>query len=360
LEENILGDDFMSDIKSLLERLSNAHGISGREGSVQEIVRQEIGPYADEIKIDCMGNLIATRKGDSSSIMIEAHADEIGLMVKQIDDKGFLRFIKIGGWFDQTLLNQRVIVHSSSGPIVGVIGSKPPHVMKDEEKKKPVEAKDMFIDIGCQNKKEVEDLGILAGTPVSIDRAFASLQGDRVTGKAFDNRAGLVAMIEALKRTQAKSTIYVVATVQEEVGLKGAKVSAYGLNPDLAIAADVTVPGDHPGIEMRDAPVEMGKGPVVVVADGSGRGLIASPAVVQWLSETAGKFDIPVQLEASDGGTTDATSIHLTRSGIPTGVVSVATRYIHSPVEVLSLRDIELAAELIARALETAPGYFKK
>jgi putative aminopeptidase FrvX len=355
-----LRDDFMSDIKSLLEKLSNAHGISGSEGSVQEMVQQEIGSYVDEVKTDSMGNLIATKKGDAFSIMIEAHADEIGLMVKHIDDKGFLRFIKIGGWFDQTLLNQRVIIHSRSGPVVGVIGSKPVHVMKEEDRKKPVEAKDMFVDIGCQNKLEVEDLGILPGTAISIDREFASLQGDRVTGKAFDNRAGLVAMIEALKRTSSKCTIHVVATVQEEVGLKGAKVSAYGLNPDLAIAADVTVPGDHPGIELKDAPVEMGKGPVVVVADGSGRGLIASPVVVNWLSETAKKFNIPVQLEASDGGTTDATSIHLTKSGIPTGVISVATRYIHSPVEVLSLKDIDLAAELIARALESAPSYFKK
>ncbi|NPV62439.1 MAG: M42 family metallopeptidase [Methanotrichaceae archaeon] len=350
----------MSDIKSLLERLSNAHGISGREESVLEMVQKEIGPYVDEVKTDCIGNLIATKKGDSFSVMIEAHADEIGLMVKHIDEKGFLRFIKIGGWFDQTLLNQRVVVHAASGPVFGVIGSKPPHVMKDEDKKKPVESKDMFVDVGCQSKKEVEDLGILPGTAISIDREFASLQGDRVTGKAFDNRAGLVAVIEALKRTRAKSTIHIVAAVQEEVGLKGAKVSAYGLNPDLAIAADVTIPGDHPGIDMKDAPVEMGKGPVVVVADGSGRGLIASPVVLSWLTETAKKFDIPVQLEASDGGTTDATSIHLTKAGIPTGVISVATRYIHSPVEVLSLKDIDQAAELIARALESAPAYFKK
>jgi putative aminopeptidase FrvX len=350
----------MSDIKSLLERLSNAHGISGRESSVLELVQKEIGPYVDEVKKDSLGNLIATKKGDNFSVMIEAHADEIGLMVKHIDEKGFLRFIKIGGWFDQTLLNQRVVVHASSGPVFGVIGSKPPHVMKDEDKKKPMESKDMFVDIGCQSKKEVEDLGILPGTPISIDREFAPLQGDRVTGKAFDNRAGLVVVIEALRRTRAKCTIHLVATVQEEVGLKGAKVSAYGLNPDLAIAADVTIPGDHPGIEMKDAPVEIGKGPVVVVADGSGRGLIASPVVLSWLSETAKKFDIPVQLEASDGGTTDATSIYLTRAGIPTGVISVATRYIHSPVEVLSLKDIDQAAELVARALESAPAYFNK
>ncbi|HNY34492.1 MAG TPA: M20/M25/M40 family metallo-hydrolase, partial [Methanothrix soehngenii] len=253
-----------------------------------------------------------------------------------------------------------VIIHTSSGPVVGVIGSKPPHVMKDEDRKKVVEARDMFIDIGCSNQVEVEELGILPGTPISMDREFAPLHGDIVTGKAFDNRAGLVMMIEALKRTKSKSTIYAVAAVQEEVGLKGAKVAAFGLDPDIAIASDVTIPGDHPGIEKKDAPIEMGKGPVLVVADGSGRGLIATPQVIEWLVGTAKEFEIPVQLEASDGGTTDATSIYLTRSGIPTGVISVATRYIHSPVEVLNLNDIERAADLMARSLETASRYFKE
>ena len=349
----------MSDIKSLLEKLSNAHGISGWEGSIQQIVREEIAPYVDEVRLDKLGNLIATKKGVAPSIMIEAHADEIGLMIKHVDEKGFLRFIRIGGWFDQTLLNQRVIIHTRSGPITGVIGCKPPHVMKDEDRKKVIEAKDMFIDIGCISQKEVEDLGILPGTPVSIDRTFASLQGDRVTGKAFDNRAGLIIMIEALKRAKSKSTIYAVATVQEEVGLKGARVAAYDLNPDVAIAADVTIPGDHPGIEKKDAPIEMGKGPVVVVADASGRGIIATPQIIEWIAGTAREFEIPIQLEASDGGTTDATAIYLTKSGIPTGVISVATRYIHSPVEVLCISDIDKAAELMARCLETAGRYFK-
>jgi putative aminopeptidase FrvX len=349
----------MTDMKSLLEKLSNAHGVSGREGSIQDIVRQEIMPLVDEVKTDNFGNLIAIRKGEKPSIMIEAHMDEIGLMVKYVDEKGFLRFIKIGGWFDPVLSNQRVMVHTLKGPIVGVLGAKPVHVMKEEDKKKPADAKDMFIDIGVGSRKEAEDLGVVPGVPVTMDRTFASLQGGKVTGKAFDNRAGLVTMIEALRRTKTKCTIYAVGTVQEEVGLKGAKVSAYGLKPDVAIASDVTIPGDHPGIEMKDAPVEMGKGPVITVADGSGRGIIVSPQVLRWMTETAQQFNIPYQLEVSDGGITDGTAIHVTRDGIPTGVISVATRYVHSPVEVLSLEDVEGSAELMARAMETAPKYFK-
>jgi putative aminopeptidase FrvX len=349
----------MKDIKLLLQKLSNAHGISGREGSIQQIVREELSGLMDDIRTDVLGNLIGTRHGERPSIMVEAHMDEIGLMVKYVDEKGFIRFIRIGGWFDQTLLNQRVILHTPTGSITGVIGCKPPHVMKDEDRKKVIEARDMFIDIGCQSDKEALELGIVPGMPITIDRSFASLKGDRVTGKAFDNRAGIVMMIEALKRTHSVSTIYAVGTVQEEVGLKGAKTSAYSLNPDLAIASDVTIPGDHPGIEKKDSPLEMGKGPVVTIADASGRGLIATPQVVSWLVETAKEYGIDIQLDAAEGGTTDGTAIYLTRSGIPTGVLSVATRYIHSPVEVLSLNDVDKGAELIARALETAPKYFK-
>jgi endoglucanase len=276
-----------------------------------------------------------------------------------VNEKGFIYFTKIGGWFDPTLLNQRVILHGLLGPVVGVLGYKPPHVMKEEERKKVIESKDIFIDIGCQSDKEVADLGIIPGTPITMDRTFASLQGDRVTGKAFDNRAGIVMMIEALKRTKSKCTIYVVGTVQEEVGVKGAKVSAFRLNPDLAIALDTTIPGDHPGIEKKDVPVEMGMGPVITIADAAGRGIIVTPQVISWLTDTAKMFGIDIQLDVAESGSTDGSIIQITRSGIPTGVISVATRYIHSPVEVLSLNDIDRGAELIAKALETAPSYFQ-
>jgi len=350
----------MSDIQNLLEKLSNAHGVSGREGSVQKILEDELKPYVDEINIDKLGNVIATKRGEGPSIMVAAHMDEIGLMAKYVDEKGFVKFVTIGGWFDQTLLNQRVVLHTDSGPVIGVIGSKPPHVMTPEDRKRPIKVKDMFVDVGCKDQDEVKALGIGPGTPITVDRTFATLAGDQVTGKALDNRAGVAIMIEALKRSKTKSTIYAVGTVQEEVGLKGAKISAFGLDPDLAIATDTTIPGDHPGIEKTDSALEIGKGAVITIADASGRGLIATTKVIDWLVKTAEARNIDFQLDVSGGGTTDATAIQLTKAGIPTGLISIATRYIHSPVEVLSTKDLDACAELIARATETAAKYYKK
>ena len=351
----------MEYIRELLEKLSNAHGISGSEGAIAEIMKKEIEPFVDEIKTDKMGNLIAIKHGKGPKIMLAAHMDEIGLMVKYIDDNGFLRFVKIGGWYDTTLHSQRVIVNTKNGPLKGVIGSKPPHAMKDEDRKKPVKAEDMFIDIGAKNKEDAEKLGVEIGSPISLDREFTSLANGIVTGKAFDNRAGIVMVVDAMRQISEKNpnaTIYAVGTVQEEVGLKGAKTSAFGLYPDVAIAVDVTIPGDHPGIEKKDSALEIGKGGAITIIDSGGRGLIASPQVLKWLKETAIKKDIPYQMDVGDGGTTDATAIHLTKEGIPSSTLSVPTRYIHSPVEVLSLKDLQSCADLIAESILTAKKYF--
>ena len=353
----------MKELKELLARLAEARGISGYEGAVREIVEEELREYVDEIRTDRLGNLIASKSGKSPSVMIAAHLDEIGLMVKHIEPEGFLRFSTIGGWFDQTLLNQRVVLQpqpeGEGGDIVyGVIGSKPPHRMKKEEREKVIKAEDMFIDIGAKSEEEVSKLGITIGTPVIIDRQFTPLINDRVTCKAFDNRSGVAVMIEALRRVNTEFEVYAVGTVQEEVGLKGARTSAFELNPDVAIAIDTDIAGGHPGIEKKDTTVELDKGPVITVSDASGRGIITPPAVLKWLKDTASRYDIPYQLSVSEGGTTDATAIHLTRSGIPTGVIGVPTRYIHSPVELLSLKDLDKCAELIARALEHVDEFF--
>jgi len=348
-------------MEELITKLSNAHGISGSERDIRNILEEELKPYVDEMRTDKMGNLIAVKKGEGPSIMLAAHMDEIGLMVKYIDDNGFLRFVKIGGWYDPTLHSQRVIVHTTSGPIPGVIGSKPPHVMKEEDKKKPVNADDMFVDVGAKDKEDAQKMGIIIGTPISMDREVKKLANGKITGKAFDNRAGCAILIDAMRQIaqmDIKATVYAVGTVQEEVGLKGARTSAFGLNPDIAIALDTTIPGDHPGIEKKDSVLDIGKGGAITIADAAGRGIISSPHVIRWLTETAKKNDIPYQTDVGDGGTTDATAIHLTREGIPSTVLSVATRYIHSPVEVLDLADLQHCSDLVAKAVLSVNDYF--
>lgn len=348
-------------IKTLLEKLSNAHGISGHEGSVREIIKKEVESCVDEVKVDTFGNLIATKKGKSPSVMIAAHMDEIGLMAKYIDDEGFVRFAKVGGWFDQTLVNQRVLLHTKKGIVTGVIGSKPVHVMQNEEKKKAIEAKDMFIDVGASSRDEAIAMGVEPGVTASLDQKMVTLANDMVTGKAFDDRAGGVVLITVLQRIggmKLAPSVMGVFTVQEEVGLKGARTSAFGLNPDVALAVDTCIPGDHPGIKKTDSAIQVGQGPAITVMDAGGRGVITHPKVLEWLRETAKARGIPYQMDVTESGTTDASAISLTREGIPSGVISVATRYIHTPVELLSLKDLAQAAELVVEAIKSVGSYF--
>ena len=348
-------------MKNLLEKLSNAHGISGYEGNVRDIIKQEIKSSVDEVRTDKFGNLIAIKKGKSPSVMLAAHMDEIGLMAKYIDDEGFIRFAKVGGWFDQTLVNQRVLVHTKKGMVPGVIGSKPVHVMEEDEKKKTIESKNMFIDVGASSRDEAAAMGIEPGVTVSLDRQLVSLANDTVTGKAFDDRAGGAVLIAALQRMAGldlKATVMAVFTVQEEVGLKGARTAAFGLKPDVALAIDTCIPGDHPGIKKTDSAIEVGQGPAITVMDAGGRGVITHPRVLEWLRETVKAKSIPYQLDVTERGTTDATAISLTREGVPSGVISVATRYIHTPVELLSLKDLESAAVLVVEAVKSVGSYF--
>ena len=336
----------------LVKELSTTPGISGFETKIANIIKRELKNVADDITTDTMGNIICTKKGKKSAptIMLASHMDEIGLMVKFIDEKGFIRFATIGGINDQMLLNQTVTIHSEKGDYVGVIGSKPPHVTKPEERNKVIKYDSMFIDIGAKDKEEAEKM-ISIGDPITFNSWFEEFPNNLIMGKALDNRLGCYVMMEVLKRVKTNATVYGVGTVQEEVGLKGARVSAFGLNPDYAFALDTTVCGDHPGITLEEAPVEMGKGPSIVLIDASGRGLMSPKVIRDMLIGAAEKEGIDYQLEVSDGGTTDGTSISLTREGIPTGVLSVPTRYIHTPVSVASMDDVEKTIELIVAAL---------
>ncbi len=339
----------------LIRRLSDAHGVSGFEDNIKSIIREELAGYVDEFREDDLGNLIAVKKGSDFSVMIASHMDEIGLMVQHIDEKGFIKFVGIGGWYNPTLHTQRAVLHGANGPVPGVIGAKPIHIMSPEDRKKEIRMEDLFIDVGAASAEEVAALGIEIGTPVTIEQELIRLAGERVTGKALDNRVGVAVLIETLKRMKTPMTIFGVFTVQEEIGLKGAKVSAFALNPDIAIATDVTIPGDHPGVTRRDATPEMGKGPVLVLASASGRGLLADRRLTRWLRSAGDKAQIPYQLEVGDGGNTDATIIHLVRDGIPSIPLSVPARYIHSPVEMIDLTDVTHSVDLLVEALKKKP-----
>jgi endoglucanase len=336
----------------LLQKLSEAHGVPGAEREVREIMEEELLKYCDEVEVDNMGNLIA-RKGDGEKkVMLSAHMDEIGLIVKHIDKEGFIRFASLGGIFDQTLLNQRVIIHSKKGRVTGVIGSKPPHLMDEEERKKPVKAKDMFIDIGAADNKDAEKIGVSVGDYITLERSFKKLGKKLVTGKAFDDRIGCYALLEVMRRVDTDWLVYAVGTTQEEVGLKGARTAAYKITPDYAIVLEVTTTGDYPGVREEESANKIGKGPALTLVDAGGRGLITHPKVRDLLITTAEDNKIPYQLEVGEGGTTDASVIHLTKEGIPSGVISVPTRYIHSPVEVASVKDIENMIKLATLSLK--------
>ncbi|SNR90722.1 M42 family metallopeptidase [Desulfurobacterium atlanticum] len=338
-----------------LKKLSLLTGISGRENSVREYMKKEFEKYCESVEIDRFGNLIGRIGSGNKKLMIAAHMDEIGLMVKYIDDKGFLKFVKIGGINDQMLLNQKVIVHTEKGDYIGVLGSKPPHKMKGEEKNKLIKAENMFIDVGAKSREDAEKMGIEIGSWITFKTDFDVLANNRITCKAFDDRVGcaiLLYLAKELSERKPDCEVYLVGTVQEEVGLKGARTSAFGIYPDMAFAVDVTICGDHPGISMEDAPVEMGKGPVFGIVDAAGRGLISHPDVVKLVKKAAEESGISVQYEVGDGGTTDATAIQLTKEGIPTGVISVPARYIHTPVEVIEISDLENTAKLFLKVIE--------
>ncbi len=343
---------FEKEIK-LVEELCMTPGISAHEENIAGILERELKDVADEIEIDAMGNFIATKKGSSKKgpkVMLAAHMDEIGLMVRYIDDNGFIRFSTVGGVNDQMLMNQTVVIHSRNGDVTGVIGSKPPHVTKPEERKKVVPSDEMFIDIGAKDKEQAEEM-VRIGDPITFKTWFEAFPNNLVMCKALDNRLGCFVMTEVLKRIDSKATVYGVGTTQEEVGLKGAKVVSYKLNPDMAFALDVTLSGDHPGIKPDEAPVVIGKGPALIVIDASGRGIMTPKCILDLLTNVGDEKDIPYQLEVSDAGTTDGTSIHLTREGIPTGVLSVPTRYIHTTVSVASLDDVESTIQLITEVI---------
>jgi endoglucanase len=345
------------EIKGLLKRLAEASGVAGFEMGVGKIIYHELERYADSIETDNFGNVISLKKAsvkDGPKVMLAGHMDEIGLIVKHIDEKGFLYFEKIGGVFPRSLFSQPVVVHSKKDPVCGLISCKPPET--PEEAIKMPDFKAFFIDIGAKSRAEAEKLGVRIGDSITFERPFKVLgSGNILASKAFDDRVGVCVIIETMKnlaKEKLEANVYGVADVQEEVGCRGAQVAAYRIAPNMAIAVDITLAGDIPGVAEKDQVTKLGAGPAIKVMDqaGGGLGLISHPRIRELLVSTAEEEKIPYQMEILPRGSTDAATIHLTREGVPSGVISVPTRYAHS-YEVLDINDVVNAVRLLTATI---------
>lgn len=340
---------------TMLKDLTDANGIPGNEREVREVFEKYISPYADEVTTDNLGSSIARKTGDENGpkIMIAGHLDEIGFMVTRIDKKGFVYFQTVGGWWNQVMLAQRVTIMSSEGHVTGVIGSKPPHVLSAEARKKPYEIKDMFIDIGASSKKEAEEFGVLPGQSIVPHFEFTQLKNEKMLmAKAWDNRIGLAIAIEVLKElkdVEHPNVVYGVGTIQEEVGLRGAKTSANQIKPDIGFGVDVGIAGDTPGIAAHEADSKLGSGPQIVLYDAS---MVSHKGLRDLVVNTADEKKIPYQYTSIAGGGTDSGSIHLTANGVPSLSITVATRYIHSHAGILHRDDFENAVKLIVEVIK--------
>ncbi|MBO0960132.1 M42 family metallopeptidase [Neobacillus sp. MM2021_6] len=340
---------------TMLKELTDARGIAGNEREVRDVMKKYIEPFADELTTDGLGSLIAKKVGKAGGpkIMVAGHLDEVGFMITQIDDKGFLRFQPVGGWWGQVMLAQRVTIVTRKGDVTGIIGSKPPHVLSAEARKKPVEIKDMFIDIGASSREEASEWGVRPGDMVVPYFEFTVMNNEKMLlAKAWDNRIGCAIAIDVLKRlkdVEHPNEVYGVGAVQEEVGLRGAKTATYKIQPEIGFAVDVGIAGDTPGISEKEAMSKMGKGPQVVVYDAS---MVAHKGLRDLVTDTADELNIPYQFESIPGGGTDAGSIHLTHNGVPALAITIATRYIHSHAAMLHRDDYENAVKLIVEVIK--------
>ncbi|GAA0426421.1 MAG: M42 family metallopeptidase [Bacillota bacterium] len=340
---------------TMLKELTDAKGIPGNEKEPRKIMKNYISPYADEVFYDNLGSLIAQKTGEENGpkIMVAGHLDEVGFMVTRIDDNGFIYFQTAGGWWSQVMLAQRVTIMGSKGDVTGVIGSKPPHILSADARKKPVEIKDMFIDIGASSKKEAEDFGVKPGDSIVPYFEFTPLKNEKLLlAKAWDNRIGCAIAIEVLKQlkdSEHPNIVYGVGTTQEEVGLRGAKTAAHAIEPDIGFGVDVGIAGDTPGVPDHDADSKLGKGPQIVLYDAS---MVSHKGVRDFVVETAEENNIPYQFTSMAGGGTDSGSIHLTANGVPSLSITVATRYIHTHAGILHRDDFENTVKLIVETIK--------
>lgn len=339
-----------------LKALVDASSASGYEEAVRKVMEKELRKCADEVRVDKVGNVIARKGTGSPKIMFAAHMDQIGLIVKHINKEGFVIFDKIGGWDERIMPAQKVIIHGSKGPVLGVIGMKPVHVQDPEEQKKPAQMKDLFIDIGATREDDVKKAGISVGDQIIVSGTVQKLLGTRVTGLGFDDRLGCLVLLETAKSLgKFKGTAYFVGTVKEEIGLVGIRGSAFSINPDAVLALDTSIAGDNPGITESTVPLKMSSGPALDIKDAMS---VIHPAVKKWVKETAAAAKIKIQFDVMSGGATDASIAPTVREGFPAGALTVPTRYIHTPVEVADMKVAEDCVKLCVKLAESAGRYF--
>jgi putative aminopeptidase FrvX len=337
-----------------LEQLLDAPSPSGYEQPAQRVFREYVAPFSDEVTTDVMGNVFArlTGKGrDLPRVMIVGHTDEIGLQVKYIDDRGFLYFAAVGGVDAHLTPGKRVNIHTAAGPLAGVIGKKPIHLMDTKDRETVVKLEAQYIDIGSRDKKEAQKL-VRVGDAITFESSFTRLQGDRVASRGFDDKAGCFVVAEVLRLVKASGKklnvdLYGVSSVQEEIGLRGGTTSCYTVNPDVGICVEVDFATDQPDVEKKhNGEVGLGKGPILA------RGANINPHLFELLSTAAEKEKIAIQHTASPRATgTDANVMQISRGGVATALVKIPLRYMHTPVETVSLGDLENAARLIVAAL---------
>jgi endoglucanase len=336
-----------SSAHDFLKRLLNAPSPSGYERPIQDVVRNYVQSFADEVTTDVHGNVIVAKNpGATQRLMLAGHCDQIGLIVTQIDDQGFIYTQPIGGWDPQQLIGQRMVIWTDDGPVPAVISRKPIHLLTDEERKQIAKLEDIWLDIGAKDKAEAASV-VRIGDPVTLQLGYQELRNGLANAPGMDNRTGLWVVIEALRRASSQPlswALFAVSTVQEEIGLRGAKTSAHRIDPQVGIAVDVTHATDCPKIDRRQqGEVSLGKGPVIF------RGPNMNPVVTRRLIDLCGRREIPYQISATGRATSnDANMLQISRAGVATGLVSIPNRYMHSAVETVSLDDLDQAADLLA------------
>lgn len=346
-------------MKDLLKELVETPGISGNEKPIRQLIKSKVSEHVDSMETDDFGNLVVKKGSGDKTLMIDAHMDQIGMGVRRIDDEGFIRISRIGGAYPISIVNQRVTVHTSHGEdLTGVIGGKPSHLIEENGDNLPTMDK-AFVDVGAKDAEDLREKGVRVGDYISFDRGFKELSNDYVTGPAFDNRIGCAIAIKAIENFDSDEyELVAVFSAQEEVGGKGAKTSTFDVDPNAALVLETARAGDVPNMDVDESDEHTGRGFGLTMMEAGGRGVITPEKVRNWLLETADNGGFNYQRKLYDKGKTNASKISTSRNGIPTGVIVIPTRHIHSPVEVIKMSDAEEAVSYMNNVFDTFTDHF--